>query len=254
MSKLPEKHRFIDLSDYGRKPAAWIAHQVKDTYITPVHITLSFLFVGIGASLAIFYDMPLLAGILIILKSILDAADGELSRVKQKPSFVGRYLDSICDIILNASFLFIIGYKTHYDILYIMIALLMMQLQGTLYNYYYVILRNRVRGDLTSRVLETEAPKAMPYESQRLVTFLYRIYNLLYIFFDKVIYHLDPSASQDPLSPTWFMTGVSIFGLGFQLLVMALLLNLGMAFLIIPYFIVTSLGIPLFIFIRKTFS
>ena len=37
----------------------------------------------------------------IILKSIIDAADGELARVKQTPSYAGRYLDSVFDIILN---------------------------------------------------------------------------------------------------------------------------------------------------------
>ena len=40
----------------------------------------------------------------LIFKSILDAADGELARVKQKPSNTGRYLDSVADIILNALF------------------------------------------------------------------------------------------------------------------------------------------------------
>ena len=45
-----------------------------------------------------------LAGFFLILKSILDAADGELARVKNTPSYTGRYLDSVADIILNAMF------------------------------------------------------------------------------------------------------------------------------------------------------
>ena len=35
------------------------------------------------------------------MKSILDAADGELARIKMTPSYSGRYLDSIFDILLN---------------------------------------------------------------------------------------------------------------------------------------------------------
>tara|TARA_B110000037_G_scaffold202963_1_gene245601 strand:- start:4593 stop:4715 length:123 start_codon:yes stop_codon:yes gene_type:complete len=34
-------------------------------------------------------------------KSILDAADGEFARVKKTPSFTGRCLDAVADIILN---------------------------------------------------------------------------------------------------------------------------------------------------------
>ena len=34
-------------------------------------------------------------------KSILDAADGELARIKKTPSYVGRFLDSISDLVLN---------------------------------------------------------------------------------------------------------------------------------------------------------
>ena len=45
-----------------------------------------------------------MAPFFIILKSIIDAADGELARIKKTPSYTGRYLDSIFDIILNLIF------------------------------------------------------------------------------------------------------------------------------------------------------
>ena len=35
-------------------------------------------------------------------KICIDAADGELARIKKQPSYTGRYFDSISDIILNA--------------------------------------------------------------------------------------------------------------------------------------------------------
>ena len=32
----------------------------------------------------------------------MDAADGELARIKKQPSYTGRYFDSISDILINA--------------------------------------------------------------------------------------------------------------------------------------------------------
>ncbi|MET0759141.1 MAG: hypothetical protein ABWZ56_01880, partial [Flavobacterium sp.] len=51
--------------------------------------------------------------------------------------------------------------------------------------------------------------------------------------------------------PNWFMTFVSIYGLGFQLLIIALMLPLGYIEYIIPFFIVYSLFIFVIIGIRK---
>ena len=41
---------------------------------------------------------------------MIDAADGELARLKKTPSYTGRYLDSVFDIILNFLFLMTICY------------------------------------------------------------------------------------------------------------------------------------------------
>ena len=137
MSKLPKVHKFVDLSDYGRPCARWIAQGLKNTTITPVHVTWCFLVSGLIAIVCMLQQYYLAAGLFLILKSILDAADGELSRVKNTPSYTGRYLDSIFDILLNLAFLTTICYITDGSILYTALAFLGIQLQGTLYNYYY---------------------------------------------------------------------------------------------------------------------
>ena len=69
-----------------------------------------------------------------------------------------------------------------------------LQLQGTLYNYYYTILRNKLDGDKTSRVFEDKAPLALIGEKQQNVNTFFFIYKLLYGTFDKVIYKLDKNA------------------------------------------------------------
>ena len=133
------------------------------------------------------------------------------------------------------------------------IAFLAIQLQGTLYNYYYVILRNSVKGDLTSRIFENNIPKAFNGESQLAVNIFYKIYYLLYIPFDKTIYFMDRNAVKSKPFPKWFMTMVSIYGLGFQLFIMALMLVLKLQAFVIPFFIGYSVLIVVFIFIRRVF-
>ncbi|MFT5709679.1 MAG: hypothetical protein ACI8QT_000366 [Halioglobus sp.] len=251
MSKLPAKHKFLDLSDYGRAPARWIANALKGTAVTPIHVTLMFVVAGIIAIVCILTKQFWLAACFLILKSILDAADGELARVKKTPSYTGRYFDSVSDIILNFLFLYSICYITDGAFFWAALAFFAMQLQGTLYNYYYVILRNKFDGDKTSRVFEDKAPVAMPGETQRTVDHWFWMYNVCYGAFDKAIYWMDKHAEDGLYYPKWFMTAVSGFGLGFQLLIISVMLCLGWAEYIIPFFIAYSILIFVFIAIRK---
>ncbi|MBT8183742.1 MAG: CDP-alcohol phosphatidyltransferase family protein [Eudoraea sp.] len=251
MSKLPEEYRFIDLSDYGRPIARYIALNLKDTNCTPVQVTWLFIASGLVGITGIFLGYYYLAACFLVLKSILDAADGELARIKQVPSYTGRYFDSIADFLLNVLIFYTLYRISDISLLWAVLALIGFQLQGTLYNYYYVILRNKVNGDTTSRVFETETPKALAGEDQRNVNVLFRVYRLLYGVFDMIIYRLDTSAPQGKKLPKWLMTAVSSFGLGFQLLLIGFLLILGIKEFIIPFFLGYSLMIFIFIAIRK---
>ena len=251
MSKLPKAHKFIDISDYGRPAARYIALSLKETRFTPIHVTIAFVISGLIGAVCIIYGQFWLAAFFLIFKSILDAADGELARIKNTPSYTGRYLDSVADIILNAIFLVAIGYISNAHIWAICAAFIGIQLQGTLYNYYYVILRNKFNGDTTSRVFEYETPTALKGEKQSHVNFLFSLYKLLYGSFDKIIYTLDKKASEGEPIPKWLMTAISTFGLGFQLLLIAIFLVLGLKDFIIPFFIGYSGMIFVFIAIRK---
>jgi phosphatidylserine synthase len=194
------------------------------------------------------------ASFFIILKSGIDAADGELARLKKTPSYFGRYLDSVFDIVLNFLLLIAICYVTNSSVLIALLAFIGIQLQGTLYNYYYVILRTKsVGGDGTSKIFEYKTPKALPGESQKSVDILFRIYTIVYGGFDKIIHLLDPNAYKVKTFPNWFMTIVSLYGLGFQLLIIALMLPMHWINFILPFFIIyTVLGI-IIISVRKHF-
>jgi phosphatidylglycerophosphate synthase len=254
MSKLSKENKFIDFSDYGRPIAKICAKLLKNTSITPVHVTFVFGICGLIAVYCILHKLYFPAAFFLLLKSIIDAVDGELARVKKMPSYTGRYLDSIFDILLNFLFLLSIGFVIHTSIWLILLAFIAIQLQGTLYNYYYVILRtNSIGGDSTSKITETSSPKAFPLESQKMVNILYHTYNILYIIFDKAIYYADAKAINLSTLPNWFMTLVSFFGLGTQLLIMALFLVLNCIDYILPFFIAYTVFIIPLIVIRRTF-
>lgn len=254
MSKLAQQYQFLDLSDYGRPLARVFANRLKNTRFTPIHITLLFGVTGLVAIFCIFQKHYFSASILIILKSIIDAVDGELARVKKTPSYVGRYLDSVFDLILNFLILMTICYVSKTSFWLTVLAFIGIQLQGTLYNYYYVILRNKsIGGDATSQIFEDKSPRALPGESQKSVDILFAIYTIVYGLFDKIIHTLDSDAYKVKTFPNWFMTLVSLYGLGFQLLLIAVLLPLGWIEIVIPFFIVYSVLIFILIGIRKIY-
>ncbi len=253
MSKLSARDQFLDVSDYGRPIGKFFASKLKNTRFTPIHITLLFGVTGLIAIYCILKNHYFLAGIFIILKSIIDAADGELSRVKNTPSYTGRYLDSVFDIILNFLFFSTICYVSKTPFWMTILAFFCIQLQGTLYNYYYVILRNKsFGGDTTSKIFEDKSPRALPGESQKSVDILFFIYTVVYGVFDKIIHTLDSSAYKVKTFPNWFMTFVSIYGLGFQLLIIAIMLPLNLIEYIVPFFIIYTLLVFVLIGIRKT--
>lgn len=253
MKKLGDQYSFVDLSDYGRLLSNLIAKSLKSTRVSAIHLTLLFGVSGLFACKAILDKEFVWALILLIVKSIIDGADGALARLKNKPSYVGRYLDSVFDFILNFMFLGSVWYIGNLSWLWWIGAFIAIQIQGTLYNYYYVILRNRISGgDNTSRVFEYKVPLALPGESQRWVNFLYKVYLGCYGVFDRIIHLVDAKAYQDKTTKPWLMALVSIYGLGFQLL----LLGIGLVWLpsdwILPGFVAYTVFMPVMILLRRS--
>jgi hypothetical protein len=145
-----------------------------------------------------------------------------------------------------------ICYVSKTTIWFSLLAFIGIQLQGTLYNYYYVILRNKsVGGDTTSKVFEYKSPKALPGETQKSVDILFGIYTIVYGVFDKIIHFLDKDAYKVKTFPNWFMTLLSLYGLGFQLLIIAIMLPLGFIENIVPFFIFYTIFTFVLILVRR---
>jgi hypothetical protein len=116
-----------------------------------------------------------------------------------------------------------------------------------------VILRNKFDGDTTSRIFETKTPVALQGEKQEHVNILFNLYLFFYGAFDKAIYALDTNAGTGKIFPKWLMTSISTFGLGFQLLIISVMLVLGFKSLILPFFLGYTIMVFIFIGIRKIF-
>lgn len=254
MSKLSAQDQFIDLSDYGRPFGRLLAKLLKNTRFTPIDVTLLFGLSGLTAIYCILNSHLYWAAFFLILKSMIDAADGELARIKNTPSYTGRYLDSVFDIVLNFMILSTICYVSQSSFWVTLIAFAALQLQGTLYNYYYVILRHKsAGGDVTSKIFENSVPTALPGEKQRTVEIMFKIYSIVYGKFDSIIYALDPDAYKVKTFPNWFMTLLSLYGLGFQLLLIAIMLPLGYVEWIVPFFIGYTLLLSVLIPYRRMY-
>lgn len=254
MSKLAPKDKFLDLSDYARPFGKFLANSLKNTRFTPIHVTILFGISGLIAVYCVTTNHYFWSCFFIILKSGIDAADGELARLKKTPSYVGRYLDSVFDIILNILILLAICLVSKTSFWLTLVAFIGIQLQGTLYHYYYVIVRNKsVGGDGTSKIFEHKSPRALPGEKQKNVDIMFYTYTFFYGIFDTTVHFLDADAFKVKSFPKWFMTLLSMYGLGFQLLIIAVMLPLGFIEYIIPFFIYYTVLMFVIIGYRKIF-
>ena len=106
LDKVQPADKFLDLSDYARPIARRLTRALVNTRITPIQITIAYTLTGLTAAVLFAtgtYLNGLIAGVLLLVKSMLDAVDGSLARARERPSRVGRFLDSICDYFITAA-------------------------------------------------------------------------------------------------------------------------------------------------------
>lgn len=251
MPKLSNEDKFVDFSDYGRPLATFLATHLSRLKITAIQVTALFLVAGILCAYCIYTGQLVWAAVFLMLKNILDAADGEIARITHHPSLIGRYLDSIFDFIINALiFTTILVIDAGSGTMFVL-AFLGIEFQCSIYNYYYVIVRRRLNNEKTSRTIEFRKPTAYAYESQKTVTILHAVFLCLYVIFDSLILLLDRQALYVREFPKWFMSLISLLGLGFQLLIICLFLCLGLPEFILPFFASYTIFGLFVILIRK---
>ena len=231
MSKVPSQFQFYDVSDYARPFGNWIAQGLVNTPINAVHVTWVFIVVGfISAYLYTIegYAYTVIAGLLLVIKSGLDAADGSLARLQNRPSKVGRFLDAIGDFFVNAVLVIAITSRLNLSplnaTLFAFVALASITWQVTIFNYYYVTYRWQHSGDTTSSTDESQLDEDLaPWDNIHIVRVLHRLYLIIYAWQDSWVAALEKltGAAGKPVGKN-FMVACSLMGLGVQLLIVCL--------------------------------
>lgn len=225
MDKLPPGEKFFDFSDYSRPFSRLLVRAIKDTKISPLTFTTISFLCGIVASVLIYLNQfKILAAVLIVLKSFFDAVDGELARERNRPSLVGRFYDSVVDFFVNVFLFLSLTLRFQEPLIKFLAVIILFHLQGSIYNYYYVLKRHKAGGDKTSRINEKIITTIYPYDNPFWLKIFHKLYVWIYSWQDDLIHSLDKSAEKLSNIPNFFMTLVSFLGLGTQLLVIAIFL------------------------------
>src|SRR5580692_10715360 len=85
---------------------------LKDSWVTPNHLTTVRLLVGLAGALAFTrgtWGWTNLAALLVILSNFLDHTDGELARISGKTSRIGHLYDLASDALVTILLFFCIG-------------------------------------------------------------------------------------------------------------------------------------------------
>ena len=101
------------LSEYVFRP---VAHAVvvvlAPLRVPPPVVVLASTAAGIAGAVELASGHFVLAALLVQVKTVLDNADGQLARLTGRVSAFGRYLDSECDLLVNAALFAAVGWRT----------------------------------------------------------------------------------------------------------------------------------------------
>jgi phosphatidylglycerophosphate synthase len=91
---------FSSQRPWDARLARWLITPLKDSWVTPNHLTTVRLFVGVAAGAAFLpgtYGWSNVAALLLILSNFLDHTDGELARISGRSSRFGHLYDLYSD-------------------------------------------------------------------------------------------------------------------------------------------------------------
>ena len=210
----------VDLSEWGRPLARVMARFLKEKPVSVIQVTTFHLLLKLYSAWLILDEQPILACFLLIVKGVIDAVDGELARIRERPSHVGRYWDTVADTIGLIAVMGAFGTVFDWNLLFTSSMILATLFQYSLFNHYSVLMRALGSGDSTSRIDERIRPVAHPWEQQRNVNMFHSVYLLFFSWQDRIISGLAGKGSK---GLTFELTVSSFLGFGMQsLLIFAL--------------------------------
>lgn len=233
----------------------WVLHPTK---ITPNHVTMFAIFLGLCS--AFFYSMGtpaalIAAGVLIILKDIFDDADGQLARAKELYSRRGRFLDSIGDFIVDAAVfagLTFAAYRSESGwetILLGLASFIGITLRVSYHVFYQVSflhLEDRYKLNRIAEEITDEDMRGDPVALQ-----LQKVFLLIYGWQDRLMYRLDSWCRgknfDSKLTPVWYsdrfglrLSGLMGFGTELSILGMCSTCNALHGYLVINVFLLNG--------------
>jgi len=108
-------HTFGDVvvqRPWDARLARWLIMPLKNSWVTPNHLTSVRLVVGLAAAAAFVpgtYKWSNVAALLLVLSNFLDHTDGELARLSGKTSRVGHFYDLASDALVTILLFIAIG-------------------------------------------------------------------------------------------------------------------------------------------------
>ncbi|MCD5401291.1 NTP transferase domain-containing protein [candidate division NPL-UPA2 bacterium] len=95
------KDGFIS-SNINRRFSLLLTRKISSSSLSPNLISFLSFILGVGSAALFAFGIPILAGIMAQLSSVIDGVDGELARIKFQSSIYGGYFDSILDRYADA--------------------------------------------------------------------------------------------------------------------------------------------------------
>ena len=238
----------IDLSEWGRPFARVIARFLKEKPISVIQVTTLHLLLTIFCAWLILEGNTITACFLLIVKGIIDAVDGELARIRERPSHVGRYWDTVADTIGLVAIMWAFGRLFSWEPILTLALILATLFQYSLFNHYSILMRNLGSGDTTSRVDERVKPIAHSWEKQSNVNFFHTIYLIFFSWQDWIISSISGKGSKNL---AFELTVSSSLGFGMQSLVIFALAITGSLNFLPELILGVNMGLMALVFLRS---
>ena len=238
----------IDLSEWGRPFARVIARFLKEKPISVIQVTTLHLLLTIFCAWLILEGNTITACFLLIVKGIIDAVDGELARIRERPSHVGRYWDTVADTIGLVAIMWAFGRLFSWEPILTLALILATLFQYSLFNHYSILMRNLGSGDTTSRVDERVKPIAHSWEKQSNVNFFHTIYLIFFSWQDWIISSISGKGSKNL---AFELTVSSSLGFGMQSLVIFALAITGNLNFLPELILGVNMGLMALVFLRS---
>jgi phosphatidylglycerophosphate synthase len=208
----------FDLSDWGRPIARIFARFLKDKPVSVIQVTNLHFLLTLYCTWLILQDELIIACLLLIVKGVVDAVDGELARMRERPSHVGRFWDTVADTIGLIALMLAFGSVLEWELALTGGMILAILFQYSLFNHFSIRLRASGSGDTTSRMDERQCPDAHPWEKQRNVKIFHTIYLVCFYWQDRIVTALTGRGSKNLRVE---LTSSSALGYGMQSIVFA---------------------------------